>query len=176
MQDKTNVVEAFLSGEEWAFNALYTQYRQPMARFVSGKLRRDECVQDCVQEIFLKVYRFRNQYDPTYAFSTWLWSIARNTVVDSLRKMRGKPAVLDEEAASEVPCPRPLVDEVIDAKLQKKHLNKMFDELTALQRKVLKLRLGEQLSYKEIAKRLDVSVSSVKCLMYRATQTLTPAI
>jgi RNA polymerase sigma-70 factor (ECF subfamily) len=171
-------VAEFQAGSEEAFNELYSRYHGPMIKFVGQRIRDEEQCQELVQEIFIKVHRNRGSFDPRYAFSTWLWTIARNTVFDHLRRVRseaeqaaagdGGPLPLPEE----LPCPAPCAETLLHAKSERRRLMKVLKPLTRAQKRVLWLRIVHQRSFQEIAKHLDLSLASVKNLAYRAKAAL----
>jgi RNA polymerase sigma-70 factor (ECF subfamily) len=169
---KKPVSEAFREGEEWAFNSLHSRYRRPMLRYVSMRLPDAEAAEDVVQEIFMKAYRFRESYRPEYAFSTWLWTIARNTLTDHARKSHRGDEPGASEDVGELPCDKPSPERLLEEVNERRNLRRLLRELTALQRRVIWLRIVHRLSYPEIAARLGLSLSAVKCLAYRAKRVL----
>ncbi len=163
----------FKSGSEDAFKKVYSHFRRPILNFVSTRVRDDEAAEEITQEIFLKVYRSRDLYSEDYAFSTWLWTIARNTVFDSLRERRGEGVADGEIHPEELACKVPLIETVLGERQQRKRLfQKLASALTRPQRRVLWLRVARQLSYDEIARKLGLSLSAVKNLAYRANRIL----
>jgi RNA polymerase sigma-70 factor (ECF subfamily) len=177
---KLDLIDAFRKGEEWAFSKLYARYQKPILKYVSQRVKDQEQVQDIVQEIFLKVHRFRDSYQKQYAFSTWLWTIAKNTISDWLRKNQngemefssGQDGFLVED---EIPSMVPNAETLLLQVSEKKKIERLLGKLTDLQRKVITLRMIHHLSYQEIAKNLGLSISAVKCLVYRSKQALTQA-
>jgi RNA polymerase sigma-70 factor (ECF subfamily) len=172
MKPTPELLRAFREGEEWAFDALYRRYEKAVLRYVDQLTGGDDAGPDLVQEVFLKVHRFRADYDPKYAFSTWLWQIARNTVLDWQRKSRPESAAIDPEEGPA--CPRPDAEALLARKGERRVLRDVIRNLTGLQRRVIWLRVIHQLSYGEISRRLGLSLSAVKCLVYRSKQALKP--
>ncbi len=174
------LVRAFKDGEDWAFSKVFKRYRKLILKFVSQKVRDEEAAEEITQEVFLKAYRFRESFRPDYAFSTWLWGIARNTMVDRIRKDRRDPmsertdGYADTEVAEceTLPCGQPNAEHILLRRGDRKHLGKFLKLLTGPQKRVLWLRIMHRLSYAEIAKRLGLSLSAVKCLAYRARVSL----
>ena len=82
------LVKAHLAGEPSAFKALSDRYRDPLM-FHVRKIARDEgSLEDLIQEIFTKAFENLDKYNHEYAFSTWLYRIATNHTIDSLRKRK----------------------------------------------------------------------------------------
>lgn len=171
-------IEAFRSGEEWAFSEIYQKYEKPILKYVTDKVRAPDIAQELVQEVFIKVHRFRDSYQPQYAFSTWLWTIARNVVSDWYRAARPEQHLTslpeDENFAFEerIPDTRLGAHDLLELKHMRRVLKTLFKKLTAPQRRVIWLRVIHQLSYDEISKQMGLSLSAVKCLAYRSKAAL----
>jgi RNA polymerase sigma-70 factor (ECF subfamily) len=167
MTQEKHVVEAFRRGEHWAFSKLYNRYARQLLAFINGHVNDAAAAEDLRQEVFFKAFRFRGRYLPHHAFSTWLWTIARNTLTDWYRKCRGEAVMLEnnhdgntEHFVSTEPSPEA-------ALVKEKEQHDKLSNLTERQRQVLWLRVINHLSYHEIAKKLGMSLSAVKCLIYR---------
>lgn len=172
-----SVVSDFKSGCDSAFLKLYHRFQKPIVYYVKTMIRDAEVAEELVQEIFLKVFRFRGQYNEAFAFSTWLWTIARNTVRDHQRGMR---FFLENEVSGgefpvspdDCPCDSESAEMLVVKKDQRRSLRKAFRLLSRPQRRVLWLRVVRQLSYDEIAKVLGLSLASVKSMVHRAKRIL----
>lgn len=178
------ILEAFRAGDDQAFHQLYSKYQKAILRYVSRRVRDREAAQDICQEIFLRVHCFRGTYQPRYAFSTWLWTIARNVMCDWRRKgartesievttsSGGDGGARGAFSAEEFPANEPNAEMLLMRKSERRRVKCLLKKLTHLQRRVIWLRLVRHLSYEEIAKDLGVSLSAVKCLLHRARQVL----
>ena len=167
--------QRFKSGNERTFNRVYKRFEKPIYRFVSSRINDPAAAEEVTQEVFLKAYRFREGYDPKFAFSTWLWTIARNSVSDWLRKSRPYlEATADNEI--DVACPEANAETMTARKSDRRYLLRLMGSLTRLQKRVLWMRIVHQLSYPEISAKLGLSLSSVKNLAYRAKITLTATL
>lgn len=166
-------VKAFRDGADWAFGEVIQCFRKPVLDYVRHKLGNSEDSEEVTQEIFLKLFRFRESYDCTRSFSAWLWTIARNTVTDwTRREVWTRQAASVPGRTEELPSTLPDAEFLMLRKTEKKLFRKLLLALTARQRRVLWLRVVHQLSYSEIAERMGISLSAVKCAVYRAKQTL----
>ena len=155
------------------FETLYRRFKLPIFRYLKLKISDEAIAEELTQEVFLKAYRFRESYQDRYSVSTWLWTIAKNTVSDHLRKTRlpsDQQTDLDGEsaAAESVACERPCPEGRILIKEQRRNFLRMIRSLTRPQKRVLWMRLIHQLSYEEISNQLRLSNSAVKNLVYRA--------
>jgi RNA polymerase sigma factor (sigma-70 family) len=137
------------------FPKIYKKFRKPILRYVNSRVSDPELAEDITQEIFIKVFRFQDSYQSQFAFSTWLWTIAKNTVSDSLRELK--------EYCAET---------LAIKKDERKRLLRILKPMTRLQKRVLWMRAVHHLSYSEISKILGLSVAAAKNMASRAKQNL----
>ncbi len=161
--------------KEEQFAEVYNRFRTPILNYVLKRVADVEAAHELTQEVFLKAFRFRFNYKGEYAVSTWLWTIAKNVVTDFFRK--GDDLVLssgdgDDSPISEVACSNPDPEAALSRKSDRRSLLKIARKLTRLQKRVVWMRLIHHLSYQEVADKLGLSLSSVKCLAYRSRQVL----
>lgn len=164
-----------------AFSSIYSRFKKPIFQYVANRITDIQVAEELTQEVFLKVYRFHESYDKQYAFSTWLWSIARNTVYDALRKTKIRESELGEcveapERLDEIPCRRSNAEALLHKKDLRRNLVKLMKPLTQLQKRVLWMRVVHQYSYAEISKQLGLSLAAAKNLAYRAKLTLSQSL
>src|SRR5258707_13760272 len=76
------------AGVEQSFALLLHRYRSPLVNFLYRMVRNREQAEDLAQEVFIRVYRAREEYVPTAKFTTWLFRIATNLALNSLRDHR----------------------------------------------------------------------------------------
>src|SRR5450755_330381 len=95
------------AGDDESFNLLLQKYRTPLVNFLYRMVRNTATAEDLAQEVFLRVYRARKQYSPSAKFTTWLFRIATNLALNSMRDNRhhqkdvsiDAPSSPDEDAA-----------------------------------------------------------------------------
>ena len=76
------------AGDDASFNLLLQKYRTPLINFLFRMVRDSATAEDLAQEVFLRVYRARKQYSPSAKFTTWLFRIATNLALNSVRDNR----------------------------------------------------------------------------------------
>lgn len=168
MED-AEIIRQVLAGHHEEYAGLVQRYQEPLVHFLRRILGSDEDVFDCAQEAFIAAYRNLNRYSDQYPFRAWLYAIARNKALDSLRKHRREVSVpLDETLIDQQPRP----EEVWLAKEQASTLQEVLNELPEHYAQALYLRYHQELSYNEIAVVLQVPLSRVKIYIHRGKEKL----
>ena len=168
-------------GDREAFADLVEKYKQPLFNFICRTLRDEAESEDLAQNVFLQVYKSRQRYEHTAKFSTWLFTIARNLCLNEIRRRSRHPADSIEETQSEneEQPQRQYEDKknflptenVLHGELAAK-IEEAVAELPENQRTAILLCRQDELSYEEIAKILDCSLSATKSLIHRGRETL----
>lgn len=137
-----------------------------------------EEAEDLAQEVFLRVYRTRKKYRPKAKFATWLFTIANNLALNSIRNRKRKPTVALPAQDSGPLGPRPQEQLIADSQaVPTRHLaqteladevRKALDELNERQRLAVVLNKFEEMNYAEIADVMGLSTKAVKSLLSRA--------
>ncbi len=87
-QSDADVMLRVKAGDQPAFDYLVQKYRRPMVSFMYRMARNSAAAEDLAQEVFLRVYRSRESYEPSAKFTTWLYRIATNLAVNHARDTR----------------------------------------------------------------------------------------
>jgi len=90
------LVRRTLRGDKEAFEMIVRRYQQPVVNYIGRMVREREMALDFSQEIFLKVYASLGSYRPQYKFSTWLFKIASNFMIDHWRKKKLATTSIDQ--------------------------------------------------------------------------------
>jgi RNA polymerase sigma-70 factor, ECF subfamily len=172
------------AGDEQSFGLLLQRYRTPLVNFLYRMVRSREQAEDLAQEVFIRVYRAREEYVPSAKFTTWLFRIATNLALNSLRDHRHQklevsmdaPLVADAEDGDERPFEvadkHPTIEQEMVEEDRKKMIRHAIEKLPEKQRAAVLLHKYQELDYAEIAKILSVSESALKSLLFRAYETL----
>jgi RNA polymerase sigma-70 factor (ECF subfamily) len=156
---------------------LVERHQHAVIGTVAKMLGNSSEAEDIAQQVFLRIWRNAKRYQPDAKFTTYLFTITRNLVFnETRRRSRKKEFSLDEREESANlsiegdPARQP------DAELLQAELQRAVDDAIAslpeTQRMAVVLRRYEQLSYEEIAEVLELSVSAVKSLLFRARSAL----
>jgi len=147
-------------------------------------VRNREQAEDLAQEVFLRVYRAREDYVPSAKFTTWLFRIATNLALNSVRDTRYQklelsidaPVTIDAEEGDEkpldIPEKHPNIEQHLVEDARKKMIRHAIEKLPEKQRAAVLLHKYEELDYAEIAKILKCSESALKSLLFRAYESL----
>jgi RNA polymerase sigma-70 factor (ECF subfamily) len=136
--------------------------------------------EDILQNAFIKAYKNLNGFDPTLAFSSWMYRIAHNEAMSFFRSKHARPQVILSEEGSELI--KELEDEGSDTsalaelRLSRDELAKAFVSITQQYRDALTLRFFENRSYVEMSDILEVPVGTVSTLIHRAKKALRAAL
>jgi len=172
------------AGDEQSFGLLLQRYRTPLVNFLYRMVRSREQAEDLAQEVFIRVYRAREEYVPSAKFTTWLFRIATNLALNSLRDHRHEkleismdaPVTADAEDGDErhfeVADKHPTVEQELVEEDRKKMIRHAIEKLPEKQRAAVLLHKYQELDYAEIAKILSCSESALKSLLFRAYETL----
>lgn len=174
MQDEQSLVHRAQQGDKEAFAQLYENHFDKIYRYVALRIGNKTEAEDVTQQVFLNALRsissFRWKGVP---FSTWLFRIAHNLVVDYLRKGKKRATVLlDESLVSSDSNPQMAVEYRLDVE----QLISATKRLTAAQREVISLRFAGELSVAQVAKVMGKSQGAVKALQHSAVVALRKAL
>jgi RNA polymerase sigma-70 factor, ECF subfamily len=172
------------AGDERSFELLLQRYRTPLVNFLYRMVRAREEAEDLAQEVFLRVYRARKDYVPSAKFTTWLFRIATNLALNSVRDNRHQrmeisldaPVTVDaedgDEKAMDIAEKHPNIEQHLVEEAQKNMIRHAIDKLPEKQRAAVLLHKYQELDYGDIAKILECSESALKSLLFRAYETL----
>lgn len=158
---------------EEAFGVLMNRYQSKLLRYGRRFLSNDAPIEDAVQEVFIKTYQNIQSYDTTKPFSPWIYRIAHNMFVNTLRSNSRLPFVtvdldlFSAHAAYEID---PAADE--EREQARALVERGLQSLSPLYREVIVLYYLEYLSYQEIANVLRVPIGTVGIRLRRAREAL----
>ncbi len=163
---------------------LIVRYQHRLLRYLLYLSGNREQAEDLFQEVWMRVLVRGSQYNGQARFETWLFTIARNLLIDQRRKRT--MSSLDELFEGKSEDDRPMAFEVADgepspfdhfANLEdRQRISGALLELDTLHREVLVLRFHEELSLEEIAKVTKAPLSTVKSRLYRGMAMIRPKL
>jgi RNA polymerase sigma-70 factor (ECF subfamily) len=177
-KESTEIARGLRRQDPDLLDRLIEQYQHRLLRYLICLTGRRESAEDLFQETWIRVLERGHQFNDKYAFGTWLFAVARNLVIDHMR--RKQPASLDGllndgEAAFDVPATGQA--SAFDTTLQREqneHIAAGMQHLPAEYREALVLRFQEGMSLEEIASVAHVPLGTVKSRIYRGLTALEP--
>ena len=177
--DDSQLVTRALKGDRKAFEMIVRKYEQPLTSYLGRMTGEREAALDFAQEVFLKVYCSLKSYSPAYKFSTWLFKIASNHLIDHWRKKKLATVSLDqpvddgEEALlPQVADPGPSVARKFELAEIREKIERALATVPAALRELFVLRHVNEFSYEEIADIKNLPVGTVKNRVFQAKEIL----
>jgi RNA polymerase sigma factor (sigma-70 family) len=179
MDEDQQWMEQLVNGDSNGFNHLYQKYAGQIYGFYKNRLKDPELVSDLHQLTWEKVYKKAHLFNLDQKFSSWLYTIASNMMVDEIRKRTRltkfkedyliESVTLNEESSIELLEDQSnLGNEKVDGASNSEELNLKLSMLSDLNKKVIELRyLGEK-SFAEIASELNLSEPNVRKIISRS--------
>jgi len=163
------LVGAAQAGSVDAFAELVDRYRAPVVRLAYRLTQDADEAKDIAQDAFLRAFRRIDEFRPERPFSRWLFVIARNAALDTLRRRR-RLVTLPEPVESRPVEPGP--EEIALRSDEATRVHAALDALPHKYRSVLQLYYLSELRYREIALELDIPIGTVKTYISRAKRRL----
>lgn len=167
-------------GDREAFSVLVHRYRKPLINFIYRFTVDPGVSEELTHDVLLKAFQAAPKYEPTAAFSTWLYRIATNTALNHLRDhkphLAGSLEDTQEDEADdlkfEVRDPKALAEEEVIEREKVMQIRRALRNLPENQRLAVVLTKYQELSIKDTAQILKLSESAVKSLIFRAYSSL----
>ena len=165
-------------GDETSFALLLEKHRNSVIHFLYRMVQNQAIAEELAQEVFLRVYRSRETYEPTAKFTTWLFRITTHLALNHVRDRRNDKLndsideKIEDGAPRQLPAREANVEEQLlrDARLGE--VRKAIEELPDKQRGAVLMHKYQEMEYSQIAAVLGCSESAVKSLLFRAYESL----
>ena len=159
------LVNNYINGEENALSVLINRHQQRLYGFIFSKIQDRDATEDIFQDTFIKVIRTlkRGNYNEQGKFLPWVMRIAHNLIIDYFRKNNRMPKfnnrgdfdifdVLSDGTAS-------VESDIVNGQIAS-HLRLLLEELPGEQKAVIKMRMYQDMSFKEISEQTGVSINT----------------
>jgi RNA polymerase sigma-70 factor (ECF subfamily) len=176
MPDKedNDLIRECLSGDEQSLELLLKKYLAPVYSFVFRYVGNPDDAKDIVQETWIKVWKHLKKFDTRKNFKPWIFSIAKNTALDVLKKKKTVSFSAFENEQGEnvlentIADPAPLPQEILERKDIADMLERSLSKLSPKNRAVVHLYHNENLTFQEIADVVGEPLNTVKSRYRRA--------
>lgn len=165
-------------GDTESFTLLLERHRNPVIHFLYRMVQNQSVAEELAQEVFLRVYRSRANYEPTAKFTTWLFRIASHLALNWIRDRRNERGQESLDAETPDGMARQVSDRKISAEQAMvresrfEEIRRAIQSLPEKQRAAVLMHKYEEMEYSQIASVLECSESAVKSLLFRAYETL----
>lgn len=165
------LMSAVRAGDLDKLGELFERHHQRLYGFFARMTGNLAASQDLVQEVFVRMLKYRHTYRPDGSFAAWMFTLARNAAAD--RRGRDRALVFDgAEAFDDLPAPgRPEVDRLMKAEAEQS-LRRAILQLPPEKRELLLMARFRYLPYDEIAEQLGTTIGAVKVRVHRALKDL----
>ena len=173
MDDET-LMRAVRDGDPARLALLFDRHNRPLFRYFWHLTNRRETSEDLVQEVFLRVLKYRGTFQDGMLFRPWAYQVARNVHLDFAGK-RGKEAAMPEDSDGrtlEFPSPDSHPEDQFGRKQEALLLRRALSALPPEKREVLVMSRFVGMKYEEIAAALNCEAGTVKVRAYRALREL----
>jgi RNA polymerase sigma-70 factor (ECF subfamily) len=161
-------------GEVEKLGVLFERHHQSLFGFFVRLTGRRELSEDLVQEVFLRMLKYRHSFQPENQFRPWMFRIARNAHFDAARKRQREARIsgAESEAAEGLIAPEPTPDLRVGQQQEIGFLQQALARLPVEKREVLLLSRVQNLKYEQVAEILGCDTGTVKVRVHRALKEL----
>jgi len=177
MDEDKELIARTIEGEKEAFELIIRKYQQSLLNYIGRMVGERELALDFTQEVFIKTYSSLKTYQPQYKFSTWLFKIASNFVIDFWRKKKIDAFSLDEmqswgsnSSLLQFASNEKSIAQKFEISELKKKIEEVLEEVPAPLREVFIWRHINELSYGEMAEIKGLPVGTIKNRVFQAKE------
>ena len=167
--EESKLTALLAQDSEYAFQLLFDRYRNAIYRLALRYIKSPILAQEIVQDVFLKLWFERKNLHIGKPIEPWLFRVAKNHIINHLEKLSREWKALHHIARNDESAAQNIYDQLQDAQYQKL-LREAIGTLPQKQKQVFELARHHNLSYLEIAEKLQISSLTVKTHMSRALQ------
>ncbi len=172
MESDNDLMNRVRAGDIDMLGILFERHKKKLYSFFMLSTGRCEVSEDLVQEVFIKILRYRHTYCGNSDFTAWMYGIARNARVDHYRNRNNRIHTLPFEDSPEPTSDRPTPDMEYERKVEVETLCRSLMKLDGDTREMLVLSRYNNLKYKEIGDIFGINEGAVKVRMHRALKEL----
>jgi len=177
MNEDKQLVEKAVHGDKEAFEAIVKKYQHTLVNYIGRMVGERELALDLTQEVFVKTYSSLHLFKPQYKFSTWLFKIASNSVIDFWRRKKIDAFSIDQKRED---GDGQLYFQISDKELSlvrkyelsdlRKKIETALEKLPASLRELFVWRHINELSYEEMAEIKNLPIGTIKNRVFQAKE------
>ncbi len=174
-EEEIQVIEQILDGDRRHYRTLVDRYAPMVFSVVNRFVDNDDEAEELAQEIFVKTYERLSSFKGNSKFSSWLYMIAKNHCRDyakNIRRQNSRFSEMGEQELNNKLEDDDLPDQAVERKEWLDLLKDGLDHINQDYAEAFLLKYDNNMSYKAMSKRLDVTVSALKVRVYRAKREL----
>jgi RNA polymerase sigma factor (sigma-70 family) len=147
--------------EKAALEQLYDRYEKILFSFLYKMTEDRDLAEEALQEVFIKLWRGKGEYDESKGkFTSWLFTMSRNSAIDLIRKQKKPSVPLDE--IGDLVSPETAVEELAEWQEQKDQIQEAVSELSSEQQKMIQLFYFKGMTHETISTMCDIPLGTVK--------------
>jgi RNA polymerase sigma-70 factor (ECF subfamily) len=170
MLTDTQLIGQYLEGNQKAFETIINRYAQPIFRFTYKLTNNKDTAHDITQETIIKLWKNIKKFDTSKNIKAWLFTIAKNTTLDYLRKnknlnfsdLNNTYDSNDDDFAQNIEDSEPLQFEIFEKNENIEMVQKALETLSVENKMIVLLKNGEEMTFDEIATVVEKPMNSVK--------------
>jgi RNA polymerase sigma-70 factor (ECF subfamily) len=177
MDEDKKLIKRTINGEKNAFETIIKKYQKPLFNYIRRMVGEQELAMDFTQEVFLKTYSSLHTYQSSYKFSTWLFKIASNYLIDYWRKKKLDTFSIDQKHKNDsynltfqVPDNESSISKKFELNEMKAKIEQVLEKIPASLRELFIWRHINELSYQEIAEIKDLPEGTIKNRIFQAKE------
>lgn len=158
---ENELVTRLIGGDEDAFCELYAAYKNRLLYFAMKFVKSRDFAEDIFQDAFTIIWQSRRFINPDASFSSYLYTIVRNRILNQIRDLDREDILKEQILAQAIDYTDDTKEQILANDLHE-IINKALDKLTPRQREIFEMSREAQMSHKEIADALGISVNTVQ--------------
>lgn len=159
--NEREIVLRLIDGDEDAFCELYATYKNRLLYFAIRFVKSRDFAEDIFQDAFTVIWQGRRFIDPNASFSSYLYTIMRNRILNQIRNMEKEDTLKESILSQAIDYSDDTKNNILSGDL-KNIIQKAFESLTPRQQEIFRMSREELLSHKEIADKLGISIHTVQ--------------
>jgi RNA polymerase sigma-70 factor (ECF subfamily) len=165
--DYDQLIVSFLKGDKKSFYILVNEWKEQMINFFYQHLGDYELSEELSQEVFISIWKLKT-YTSKGFFSTFIYRIAQNKLIDFYRKKKINTVAIEEQILPSIVSDINNIESKFLINEEKQIIRNVINSLPEEEKKILILSQLHELSHKELASVMDCSVNSIKGKIFRA--------